>query len=303
MSTEPIFINQKFTERFPALASRDFRLFLSGQAISVIGTMMQNTVQPYLAYRITGQPFYLGLVGFAAALPAALFTLPGGVLVERLDKRKLVIFLQAVFTIQALVMGILALTGVITIWHIIVLAMVNGVAQAIEIPARQSMLIHLAGRKALPNAIALQSTAFNVARVVGPSLAAPILVLFSTSGEGWAFIINAISYLFVIGGLMAIGRGKPPSDPVEKAPRRSALAEFREGQAYIRANSIIILLIAAVAVQSTLAFPISQLLPAFCPRCFGPIWGWRKGGRQPERGSGNRAGHWGAHRRGVYGRV
>lgn len=80
-----------------------------------------------------------------------------------------------------------------------------------------------------PNAIALQSTAFNVARVVGPSLAAPILVIFSTSGEGWAFIINAISYLFVIGGLMAIGRGKPPSDPVE-APRRSALAEFREGR-------------------------------------------------------------------------
>lgn len=140
LSTEPIFINQKFTERFPALASRDFRLFLSGQAISVIGTMMQNTVQPHPgAPDITGQPFYLGLVGFASALPAALFTLPGGVLVERMDKRKLVIFLQAVFTIQALVMGILALTGVITIWHIIALAMVNGIAQAIEIPARQSM--------------------------------------------------------------------------------------------------------------------------------------------------------------------
>ncbi len=263
MNTEPVFISQKFTERFPALASRDFRLFLSGQAISVIGTMMQNTVQPYLAYRITGQPFYLGLVGFASTLPAALFTLPGGVLVERMDKRKLVIFLQGVFTVQALVMGILALTGVITIWHILVLATINGIAQAIEIPARQSMLIDLAGRKALPNAIALQSTAFNVARVVGPSLAAPILVIFSTSGEGWAFIINAISYLFVIAGLMAIGRGKPPSDPVEKAPRRSAMAEFREGQAYIRANSIIILLIVAVAAQSLLAFPIQQLLPAF----------------------------------------
>lgn len=225
--------------------------------------MMQNTVQPYLAYRITGQPFYLGLVGFAATLPAMLFTLPGGVMIERLDKRKLVILLQSVYTLQALAMGFLTLTGTITIWHIIALSAINGVAQAIEIPARQSMLLDLTGRKALPNAIALQSTAFNVARVVGPSLSAPILLFFAGNATGWAFIINAVSYLFVIGGLLAIGRGKPPQDKLEAAPRRSALEEFLEGQKYIRATPIIVILIVAVAAQSLLAFPVAQLLPAF----------------------------------------
>lgn len=148
---------------------------------------MQTTVQAYLAYRITGQPIYLGIIGMASTLPTLLFTLPGGVWVERLDKRKVVIVLQAVMMIQAFVLAGLTLAGVVTIWHIVVLAFILGAANSIEITARQAMLIELVGKEALPNAIALQSTAFNVARVLGPALAAPLLVIFTNNGEGWAF--------------------------------------------------------------------------------------------------------------------
>ena len=144
---------------------------------------MQNTVLPYVAYRISGQPFYLGLVGFASALPTLLFTLAGGVLVERVDKRRLVTMLQFVMLVQALILGVLTLTGLLNIWHIIGLAFVLGTANSIEITARQSMLVELVGREALPNAIAVQSTIFNVARVLGPSLSAPFLLFFSTTGE------------------------------------------------------------------------------------------------------------------------
>src|SRR5512147_1012110 len=183
-------IRSAIIQRFPALASRDFILFLVGQFISVIGTWMQTTAQPYLAYRISGRPFDLGLIGFASALPTLLLALPVGVLVERLDKRKTVITMQVVMMLQALTLAFLALTGVIQIWHIVVLAFLLGTANAIEITARQAMLIELVGKDSLPNAIALQSTIFNAARVIGPSLVAPFLIFIQGNGEGWAFLAN-----------------------------------------------------------------------------------------------------------------
>jgi MFS family permease len=244
--------------RFPALASRDYVLFLVGQFISVIGTWMQNTVQPYLAYRISGRPLDLGLIGFASTLPTLLLALPAGVFVERWDKRKTVIVFQAIMSLQAFGLAALTFTGHIQIWHIGVLALIFGTASAVEITARQAMLIELAGREALPSAIALQSTAFNVGRVLGP-LAASWLLTF-TGTEASVFMANGVSFLFVIAGLLiARTRYKVPRELEE---RKSLVMEFREGLAYIRRNSLVASLILMVALAGFFGFPLIQQIPA-----------------------------------------
>src|SRR5689334_3186183 len=219
--------------RYPALTSRDFFIFWVGQFISLIGTWMQNTTQPYLAYRLTGRPLDLGLIGFAGLVPTLILALPGGVIVERLDKRKVVIWMQVVEMLQAFILAYLALTGTVQIWHIAVLAFILGTASAFEITARQAMLIELVGREALPNAIALQSTIFNLARVLGPSLAAPFLVLLGNQGEGWAFLANGVSYLFVIAGLFFV---HTPFQLTARSGPRNWIVDFNEGQKYIRQN-------------------------------------------------------------------
>src|SRR5512134_1596882 len=197
--------------RFPALASRDFTIFLVGQFISVIGTWMQNTAQPYLAYRISGRPLDLGVIGFASTLPTLLLALPAGVLVERWDKRRTVIIFQSIMSLQAFGLAALIFTGHIQIWHISLLALIFGTASAVEITARQAMLIELAGREALPSAISLQSAAFNVGRVIGPLAASWLLT--STGTAGSVFMVNGVSFLFVIAGLLiAQTRYKAPRE-------------------------------------------------------------------------------------------
>src|SRR6266498_2770635 len=250
--------------RFPALASRDYVIFLIGQFISVIGTWMQNTAQPYLAYRISGRPFDLGLIGFASTLPTLLLALPAGVLVERWDKRKTVIFFQAVMSLQAFGLAALTFTGHVQIWHIGVLALIFGTASAVEITARQAMLIELAGREALPSAIALQTTAFNVGRVIGPLAASWLLT--STGTEGSVFIANGISFLFVIGGLLiARTRYKVPRD-LEAS--KGIGIEFREGLTYIRKNTLVASIIMMSALIGFFGFPLVQQIPAFARDVF-----------------------------------
>jgi MFS family permease len=252
--------------RFPALSSKDFRIFWVGQFVSLIGTWMQNVTQPYLAYRISNQPFYLGLIGFSASLPALLFMLPGGVMVERMNKRNVVIAMQCVMMAQAFILAFLALTGQITIWHIVVLAFVLGTASSVEITARQAMLIELVGKEALPNAIALQSTIFNAARVLGPALAGPLLIMLQDRGEGWAFFANGVSYLVVIVGLFFVHpRAEYSSNTVARA---GALTEFREGQRYILASMVIALLILTAAVPGFIGFPAIQQAPVFASDIF-----------------------------------
>lgn len=223
---------------------------------------MQNTTQPYLAYRLSGSPFILGLIGFAATLPTLLLALPGGVLVEHLDKRKTVIVMQFIMMAQAFLMAFLALSGLIQIWHIILLSFLLGTANAIEITARQAMLIELVGKPALPNAIALQSTIFNLARVLGPSLTGVVLILVQNKGEGWAFFANGVSFIFVIGGLFFV------RTPFRNSQRRYSLAEtnmsreFGEGWRYIRGNTVTLLIIVMAAWMGFFGYPFIQQLPA-----------------------------------------
>jgi MFS family permease len=251
-------LKQTIGLRYPALASRDFTIFWVGQFISLIGTWMQSVTQPYLAFRLSGNPFDLGVIGFAATLPTLFLALPGGVLVERFDKRKTVIVMQVIMLAQAFIMAFLTLTGVIQIWHIAVLAFFLGAASAIEITARQSMLIELVGKEALPNAIALQSTIYNAARVIGPSLAAPFLILIQGSGEGWAFFANGVSYLFIIISLFFVST---PFKAELQVVGRNWLADFREGQVYIRKTRSVLMIVFMVAVLGFIAFPLLSQIP------------------------------------------
>jgi MFS family permease len=251
-----------FKDRFPALASRDFLIFWVGQFVSMIGTWMQNTTQPYLAYRITGSSFDLGLIAFSATLPTLLLALPGGVLIERMDKRKIVIVMQSIMMAQAFVLAFLALTGRIQVWHMIGLAFILGSANAIEITARQSMLIELVGRPALPNAIALQSAIFQLARVLGPSFTAIILVLVKNRGEGWAFFANGVSFLFVILSLLFVRTPYRVGIPGAIKNKINIPAELQEGWNYIRSNTVVLLIIVLCALIGFFGFPFSQQFPA-----------------------------------------
>ncbi len=244
--------------RFPALASRDFTIFLVGQFISVIGTWMQNTAQPYLAYRISGRPLDLGLIGFASTLPTLLLALPAGVLVERWDKRKTVIIFQSIMSLQAFALAALTFTGHIQIWHIGVLALLFGIASAVEITARQAMLIELSGREALPSAIALQSMVFNIGRVIGPLMASWLLT--TTGSEGSVFLTNGVSYLFVIAGLFIIQARYRVLH--ETSLEKSLGTEFREGLGYIQRNSLVASIILMSALVGFFGFPLVQQIPA-----------------------------------------
>ncbi len=254
--------------RYPALASRDFLIFWVGQFLSSIGTWMQNTTQPYLAYQLTGSPFDLGLIGFSSMLPTLLLALPGGVIVERLDKRKVVIWMQTIEMAQALVLAFLTLTGVVQIWHIVLLSFLLGAASAFEITARQAMLIELVGKQSLPNAIALQSTVFNLARVLGPTLAAPFLVLLGERGEGWAFFSNGLSYLFVIIGLFFV---QTPFQARLEANTANWADDFREGQRYILKNTLVSLIVLMAGIIGFIGFPFVQQIPAIAKDLLGQV--------------------------------
>jgi MFS family permease len=262
-------ISSRFTNRFPALSSRDFLIFWTGQFISLIGTWMQSTTQPYLAYRLTGSPFDLGLIGFASALPTLLVTLPAGVVVERLDKRKTVISMQVVMMLQAFTLAYLALSGLVQVWHIVILAFILGTASSIEVTARQAMLVELVGKPALPNAIALQATIFNAARILGPLLFAPFLVTFKGGGEGWAFLLNGFSYLFVIVGLLFVRTPfKIPhtvngNEHKEDSFFRQLVSEFKEGARFVVTSPPIFGIIILAGLMGFFGFPFNQQLPAF----------------------------------------
>jgi MFS family permease len=256
------------SQRFPALASRDFAIFWVGHLLSLIGTSMQNTALPLLAYRLSGRPFDLGLIGFAVTLPTFFLAIPGGVLVEHVDKRKAIIFLQAVMMLDTLVLALLTLSGRILIWHIVITSLILGIASAFEITARQAMLIELVGRDSLPNAIALQSTAFNLSRVLGPALVVPLLLLFPKNGEGWVFLLNGISFITIIIGLFFVrALYKAPIEP----RTRSMMTELREGTQYLINNQSVGLLIVIAAVLGIFAFPITQQLPVISKDLLGQV--------------------------------
>lgn len=246
------------TSRFPALSSRDYIIFLTGQFVSVVGTWMQATALPYLAYRISGRPLDLGIIGFSTTLPTLLFALPAGVLVERWDKRKATIILQSIMSVQAFGLAYLTFTNQLQIWHIVTLAFIYGSAIAVEVTARQAMLIELAGKEALPSAIALQTTAFNLGRIIGPLCAAGLIAW--TGNEGSVFLVNGISFVFVVAGLF-IARTRYKVEK-ENTQSQGMLKDFREGVSYIRGNVVVLSAILMSTLLGFFGMPLLQQTPA-----------------------------------------
>jgi MFS family permease len=233
---------------------RNFRLFWIGQTISLIGTWMQTVGQGWLALQLSNDAFIVGLVAAAGSLPVLLFSLYAGVFVDRLDKLRIVTTAQILLSIQAAVLWWAVWSGRINIPLLVGLAFINGLISAVEIPARQSLIIELVGRDDIVDAVALNSGGFNLARIIGPSLAAAII---ASAGLSWCFGVNAMSYIAVIGCLIAVKL--PKFIRIEGRPK--ALNEFREGIAYIRSRRDVTGLIGVIAVYATFGFNYLTLMP------------------------------------------
>ncbi len=233
---------------------RNFRLFWIGQTVSLIGTWMQTVGQGWLALQLSNDAFIVGLVAAAGSLPVLLFSLYAGVFVDRLDKLRIVTIAQVLLSIEAAVLWWAVWSGRINIPLLVGLAFINGLISAVEIPARQSLIIELVGRNDIVDAVAINSGGFNLARIIGPSLAAAII---ASAGLAWCFGINALSYIAVIGCLLAVKL--PKFIPVEGRPK--ALNEFREGIAYIRSRRDVTGLIGVIAIYATFGFNYLTLMP------------------------------------------
>ena len=246
-----------------ALRSRNYRLFVGGQLVSLIGTWMQMVAQAWLVYRLTQSTLLLGLVGFASQIPVFLLAPLGGVLADRLDRRRVLVAAQSAMMLLALVLAALTLGGVVRIWHIFTLAALLGVANAFDIPARQSFVVELVERGDLPNAIALNSSMVNGARLVGPAVAGAVVALV---GEGWCFLANGLSYIGVIAALILIR-----IDGTEGSVRAtvSAWESVVEGFEFAWQMAPIRALLMLLGLVSLMGMPYTVLMPVFAEKILG----------------------------------
>lgn len=253
-----------------ALAHRNYRLFIAGQLVSLIGTWMQTVAQSWLVYRLTGSALQLGLIGFTSQIPTLFFAPAGGVLADRWPRRRVVILTQTAMMVLAFVLAALTMTGAVRLWHVFVLAFFLGIANAVDMPTRQSFVIEMVGgREDLSNAIALNSSMVNGARLVGPAVAG---VLVAAVGEGWCFFLNGVSFLAVIGGLAMM---RIPPTPRESAPG-GALGRMVEGFRYVAKTPPVRALLLLLAGVSLLGMPYTVLGPVIAeevlhggPRAYG----------------------------------
>jgi MFS family permease len=248
--------------RFPvlrALRHRNYRLFLSGQLVSLVGTWMQSVAQSWLVYRLTGDPTLLGLVGFAGQVPVFLFAPLGGSLADVKDRHRIIVIAQAAMMGLAFVLAALTLGGWVQLWEIFVLASLMGLVSAFDIPARQSFLVEMVGKDDLMNAIALNSSMVNGARIVGPAMAGLIV---AAVGEGWCFFINGVSFLAVLGGLLAMDRaGRAVVVPSGQRP--SPLGHVAEGFGFVARATPIRALLLLLGLVSLMGMSYSVLMPVF----------------------------------------
>jgi len=241
-----------------SLRSRNFRLFVAGQSVSLIGTWMQSVAMSWLVYRLTGSAFLLGVVGFTSQIPTFLLSPVAGVLADRWNRHHLLIATQAFAMLQAAVLAAAVLTGAIQVWHIIVLSLLLGVVNAFDIPIRQSFIVEMVSqREDLSNAIALNSSMVQAARLIGPAIAG---LLVASVGEGVCFILNSVSYLAVLLALFAMKLA--PSIHSEK-PRRHVLHELQEGFSYAFGFGPIRSILLLVALVSLTGIPYTVLIPVF----------------------------------------
>ncbi len=239
-----------------ALRHRNFQLFFSGQLISLIGTWMQTIAESWLVYRLTGSSLMLGTVGFASQIPVFLMAPIGGIVADRHNRHRVVIATQSSAMILAGILATLTLTHRVQVWHVIVLASCLGVVNAFDIPARQAFLIDMVGREDLMNAIALNSSMFNGARIIGPAIAG---ILVASIGEGWCFFANSVSYIAVIAGLLMMRIEQPANLAMAGSPLENIL----EGFAFARNTRPIRAILLLLGVVSFVGMPYAVLMPVF----------------------------------------
>jgi MFS family permease len=240
-----------------AFSYRNYRLYFIGQSLSLVGTWMQRVAVSWLVYRLTSSAFLLGVVGFTGQIPALFLASVAGVIIDRSDRHRMLIVTQVLAMLQAGIFAFLILHERIAIWQIIALSVFLGIINAFDMPTRQSMVVDLIDkREDLGNAIALNSSMVNGARLIGPSLAG---LLIAAVGEGFCFLINAVSYVAVIGALWAM---HIPSRPI-RARGSKVLRELRDGVAYVAASPPIRSVLWLLGLVGIMGMPYSTLMPIF----------------------------------------
>jgi MFS family permease len=235
---------------------RNYRLFFAGQITSVCGTWMQNVALAWLILDLTHSPIAVGLLALARFAPFTLLGLFAGVVADRFDNRRTVIVTQSVQMLFSGVLAVVTLLGAVQTWQVYAIAMLTGIAVVFDLPARQNLTVQLVGRDELPNAIALNSSLFNTARILGPALAGLVI---AAVGAGWCFAINSVSFLAVLAGLLLMRVGE--LFPLAERVRPKLLAGAREGLSYVRHTRELLILTLMAAVVMAFAFNVNVLLP------------------------------------------
>lgn len=233
-----------------------YRTYWVGAFVSFLGSWMQTVAQGWVVYEITNSKLLLGLLGFLGSLPTTLFSLFGGVVADRFEKRKLVITTQALFAVNAFVLAILVLTGRVEFWHIALIAALNGFIVAIDAPARQAMVMDLVGEQMVTVGVAMNSAAFNTARILGPAIAGKLI---EVANAGWCFFINAVSYLGIIIALWRI----PATSNHGSMERLSVWSELKEGLGYVYRDGLLRTLVLLDCALSIFAMSYTTLMPVF----------------------------------------
>ena len=245
-----------------ALRHRNFRLFFAGQTVSLVGLWMQSVAQAWLVLTLTNDPLILGITAAAQWLPVLILGLFGGLIADALPKRRTLIVVESVMAALAIVLGALTLAGVVEVWMILVLAVLLGCANAVEMPVRQSFAVEMVGREDVVNAIALNSATFNAARVLGPAVAGLTIAVFDIS---IAFFINGISFLAVILGLLRMRETELHLPPPIPRPRTvgAVIASVGEGVGYVRRTPVVIFPVIVVGLAATIGMNFQVTIPPF----------------------------------------
>jgi MFS family permease len=243
-----------------ALGHRNYRLFFGGQLVSLVGTWMMAVAQSWLVLQLTGDAFILGLVAAVQFIPVLILGLFGGIIADALPKRRTLVVTQGSAAILSFVMAILVFTNVVQVWHVFVVALLLGIRNSVDMPTRQAFAVEMVGREDIGNAVALNSAMFNGARVVGPAMAGLAIGAF---GIALAFLIDAISYLAVIGALLAMEESTLHTRPgiARPASRRDVTDNLREGLRYVGSTPVVLLAIVVIGLVSTFGMNFSVIVP------------------------------------------
>jgi len=259
----PTTLKEKVLSAFPAFRSRNFRLYFIGQIVSMIGTWLQMVAQGWLVLEMTGSAFWVGVTAAASSLPTLFLSLIGGVIVDRYNRKTILLWTQSASMALALVLGIVTLTGTVTLAVILVLAFLLGCVAAVATPAIQAFLSEMVERAELHSAVALNAAIFNASRVIGPAIAG---LMIAWIGTGGAFIANGLSYLAVIAALLAITIETPRTKPASHQP---PLQSIRDGIVYTWEHPVIRTIVLFVSVVSIFGWSFMSMLPVVAKQTFG----------------------------------